>query len=341
MKTTIKDIAKALNLHHSTVSRALNEHPDISQETREMVFAMAEELDYQPDAIAQSFRNRESKTLGIVVPEVNDFFAAVIRGIEEVSYTNGYIILVAQSNESFDREVINIQGLISHQVAGVLISVSQATHDGGHFDIFQRREIPLVLFDRVCKDVPFNKVVVNDYQGAYEVVSHLIDQGYERIVHLAGPPDVSVSKSRLEGYRAALQDHNLPVQPEWIVSGGFSQEDGMRALQQIQGWQERPDAIFAVNDPVAIGAYFKIKEYGWRIPEEVALAGFGNTNESAIAEPAITTVNQSPYNIGRIAAEMIFAQIMAGDTRTAPRKEVLATQLIIRASTRRRTLTGS
>jgi len=341
MKTTIKDIAKALNLHHSTVSRALNRHPDISRETKEMVFAKAEELDYRPDAIAQSFRNRESKTLGIVVPEVNDFFAAVIRGIEEVSYTNGYILLVTQSNESYDREVINIRGLISHQVAGVLISVSQNTHDGGHLEIFQRREIPLVFFDRVCKEVPFNKVVVNDYQGAYEVVSHLIAQGYEHIVHLAGPPDVSVSKSRLEGFQAALRDHSLPVRPEWIISGGFSQEDGMRALQRIQGWQELPDAIFAVNDPVAIGAYFKIKEYGWRIPEDLALAGFGNTNESAIAEPAITTVNQSPYNIGRIAAEMILEQIKAGETRTAPREEVLATQLIVRASTRRREPAGS
>lgn len=335
-KVTIKDIAQALNLHHSTVSRALNGHPDISRETKEMVFAKAEELDYQPDAIAQSFRNRQSKTLGIIVPSVNDFFAAIIRGIEDVSYKNGYIILVAQSNESYEREVINIQGLISHQVAGVLISVSQTTHDTQHFEVFQRREIPLVFFDRVCKDLPFNKVVVDDYQGAYEIVSHLITQGYKHIVHLAGPPDVSVSKSRLEGYQAALLDHNISVRPEWIISGGFSQEDGMKALQRIQGWEALPEAIFAVNDPVAIGAYFKIKEYGWRIPEDLALAGFGNTNESAIADPAITTVNQSPYHIGRIAAEMILEQIKDTKRTAFPREEILTTKLIIRPSTRRR-----
>ncbi len=340
-KITIKDLARILGLHHSTVSRALHDHPDISQETKNLVFSLAEELDYQPDAIAQTFRSRKSKTLGVLVPSVNDFFAAVIRGIEDIAYYNGYTILVCQSNESYEREVINIRSLISNQVAGVLVSISEHTTSSEHFQIFKNREIPLVLFDRVFKGQDFNTVVVDDFNGAYKIVNHIIRRGYRRVAHFAGPRKVSVSKDRLEGYLQALSDNNIPINPKWIIYGGFSPQDGQRAFREMQTWQAYPEAIFAVNDPVAIGVYTQLRKAGIKIPSDIALAGFGNISESGITTPPITTVNQNPYEIGKLAALFIFDQIKKPDQISKPREEILQTELIIRPSTAPKKLSDS
>jgi len=172
---TVKDIALKLRLHHTTVSRALRDHPDISRETKLLVSSVAKEMDYHPRSPAKSLRKRCSQTIGVIIPSIqNDFFASVVSGIENVAYGNGYNIIVSQSNESLDREILNVHSMISNWVAGLLIAVSQTTSTSDHFDIFSKRNIPLVFFDRVCENVPVSRVVDDDMQGAVNAVEHLI-----------------------------------------------------------------------------------------------------------------------------------------------------------------------
>lgn len=333
-RITIKDIANELNLHFTTVSKALRDHPDISPATKKLVLALAEELDYHPDFVAQSFRKRKSKLIGTIVPLINiDFFSDVISGIENVLYKNGYSILLCQSNESYEREVLNVQDLISSHVAGVIISISQTTKTSEHLKIFQRHGIPLVFFDRVCDDFPASKVVVDDYSGAYQLVEHLIKSGYKRIAHIAGPEHISISLDRFKGYKDALKKYNISINNELIIHGGFTEEDGVIGIQKLLQLEEIPDAVFAANDPMAMGAYMAIKENGLKIPDDIAIAGFGDLKIASFLDPPLTTVAQSPHTLGQIAAKTILNQIDNLQNPYVPKEEIIKTQLIVRNST--------
>jgi len=332
-QVTIKDIAKKLNISPSTVSRALRDHPDISAKTKEMVSSLAEELDYQPDSIAQSLKKRRTNLIGVIVPEIkHNFFSAAISGIEEVAYRAGYAIIVSQSNESYDRECVNVRALISNRVAGLLISISQTTENSDHFKLLERQGIPFVFFDRVCEDIEASKVVVDDFDGAFNAVEHLIKSGYKRIAHLAGPKHLSISQCRLHGYLSALKKHKIPYDENLVVYGGLNEEDGARGFHKLLQLDQLPDALFAVNDPVAIGAFEKIKEHGLKIPEDIALVGFSNNPITRLVEPSLTTVSQPAYAVGKRAAKLLIEQVKSGEN-FIPRKEVLKTELIVRDST--------
>jgi DNA-binding LacI/PurR family transcriptional regulator len=331
---TIKDIARQLNLSPSTVSRALRDHPDISRPTKSRVISLAQKLDYQPDTIAQSLQTKRTKTIGVIVPEIKQpFFASVINGIEEVAYAAGYTIMVCQSNENFEREALYTRTLLSHRVAGLLVSLSQTTMNLDHFKVLQNRGVSIVFFDRVSDEMEASKVVVDDYNGAFSVVKHLVEVGYKRIAHLAGPKNLSISKNRLEGYKDALKLRNLPDDDELIVYGGLDDTDGIVGFQKLLNLKTMPDAIFAVNDPVATGAFVSIKETGLKIPDDIALAGFSNTNVSALLDPPLTTVEQPSFEIGNIAAQLLIEQIMNDDKTFVPQSIVLKTHLIVRGST--------
>lgn len=331
---TIKDLAKALNLSASTVSRALRDHPDISALTKKRVISLAEKLDYHPNTIAQSLQTQKTKTIGVIVPEIKQpFFASVINGIEELAYAAGFTIIVCQSNETYEREVLYTRTLVSHRVAGLLVSLSQATHNMDHFKLLQRRGMPIVFFDRVRSDIDASKVVVDDYNGAFAVVNHLISSGYTRIAHLAGPKNLSISEYRLEGYKNALAQGNLPYNEELVVCGGLDDTDGVVGFQKLLNLKILPDAVFAVNDPVATGAFVTIKEHGLKIPDDIALAGFSNTNISSLLDPPLTTVEQPSYEIGTTAAKLLLEQIDNNEENFVPKLEVLKTHLIVRGST--------
>ncbi len=333
-RITIKDIARELNLHFTTVSKALRNHPDISPETKELVLALAEELDYHPDFVAQNFRKRKSNIIGIIVPLINiDFFSDVISGIENVLYKNGYSILVCQSNESYEREVLNVRALVSSQVAGVIISISQTTRSSEHLKIFQRHGIPLVFFDRVCNDLEASKIVVDDYGGAYQLVEYLIKSGYKRIAHIAGPEHISVAYNRCKGYKDALIKYNIPIYNDLIISGGFTEKDGLIGIQKLLHQEKIPDAIFAVTDAVATGVYMAVKKNGLKIPDSIAVAGFGDLKIASFLEPPLTTVAQSPYTLGQTAAKTIFCQIDNCQNSYIPQEKILKTKLIVRKST--------
>ncbi len=332
-QVTIKDIAAELNISPSTVSRALRDHPDISIKTKQEVNALAKELDYHPDSIAQSLKQRHTNLIGVIVPEIkNNFFSASISGIEEIAYRAGYAIIVSQSNESYEREVLNIRALISNRIAGLLISISRGTTQDDQFRLLERQQIPFVFFDRVCEGVEASKVVVDDFNGAFKAVEYLIDSGYTRIAHLAGPRHLSVSQYRLNGYLSALKKHKIPYDERLVIFGGLDEEDGYDGLSKLMELDVLPDAVFAANDPVAIGAFEKIKEQGLRIPQDIALLGFCNNPISRLVEPTITTVNQPAYQVGKRAAELLIEQINSPDN-FVPRKVVLKTELVIRNST--------
>jgi len=331
---TIKDLARELKLSPSTISRALRNHPDISSKTKKRVVSLADKLDYHPDSIAQSLQTKKTKTIGVIVPEIKQpFFAAAINGIEELAYASGYTIIVCQSNETADREVLVTRSLGSHRVAGLLVSLSRDTQNLDHFKVLQRRGVPIVFFDRVSNDIEASKVVVDDYKGAFDVVEHLIKSGYKRIAHLAGPKNLSISKFRLKGYMDALQQGNLPFNDSMVVYGGLDDTDGIVGFQKLLNLEILPDAIFAVNDPVAIGAFVMIKEHGMKIPDDIALAGFSNTYMTSLLDPPLTTVEQPSYEIGKTAAQLLMAQINSKDEKFVPKFIVLNTHLIIRGST--------
>lgn len=330
---TINDLAKRLQLSPSTVSRALRDHPDISQKTKDRVLAMAARTHYQPNLIAQSLQNRRSNNIGVIVPEIrNTFFSTVISGIEEVAYEAGYTIMVCQSNDTYEREVLNIQALAANRVAGMLVSTSQETIRFDHLQTIMRQGIPLVLFDRVAEDLRVSKVIVDDFEGAFTAVCHLIQRGKKRIAHIAGTPTLYVSRKRREGYEAALRAHDLPILQEYIVTGGYHEEDGRAGAEKLMSLPEPPDAIFTINDPVAIGAFMHIRDRDIKIPEDVALVGFSNNPNTALMRPRLTTVNQPAFEIGRTAASLLLQKIEGPVDNQETETVVLKTELVIRES---------
>ncbi len=332
--TTINDIARQLELSPSTVSRALRDHPDISQKTKDRVLALASATNYQPNLIAQSLQTKRSNNIGVIVPEIrNTFFSTAISGIEEVAYEAGYTIMVCQSNDTYEREVINTRALAANRVAGMLVSSSQGTIDFDHFRTVMQQGIPLVLFDRIAEDLEVSKVIVDDFEGAFGAVSYLIGTGRRRIAHLAGSSSLYVSRKRREGYEAALRAHGLPLRPEYIIGGGYHEEDGRAGMRQLLTLREVPDALFTVNDPVAIGAFLHLREQGISVPGNIALIGFSNNPNTALVTPRLTTVNQPAFEMGRKAASLLLKNFAAGSGPLPVETIVLQTQLIIREST--------
>lgn len=330
--TTIVDIANKLGVAPSTVSRALSDHPDVNKETKEQIKKLAKELHYSPNPIARSLKSSRTTTIGVIVPEIkHDFFASAISGIEEVAYHSGYTIIVCQSNESYEREVVNTNALVHHRVAGVIVSISQNTKSGDHFQDVLSRKIPLVFFDRACEDVNAGKVVIDDCKSAHHAVMHLVERGYKRIAHFGGPRELGICIRRKNGYEEALRQCGLTMPNGFVRYGGLHEEDGYRSMESMLKENAKPDAIFAINDPVAIGAFQKIKEAGLKIPGDVAIIGFSNNKITALVDPAMTTVNQPSFEMGKKATEILLDTIADGTIE--PRTYILDTELIVRGST--------
>jgi len=332
---TIKDIAFRLNISVSTVSRALRNHPDISVETKRKVIKMAKELDYHPNAIAQSLKRNRSNLIGVIVPQVkHDFFATVMSGIADVAYNAGYAVMIFQSNENYEREVFNVNAVMAQRAAGILVSISKSTEKFDHFLQLIEKDIPIVFFDRGSDQIPVSQVVVDDYDGAYKLVTHLIKTGYRRIAHLAGPQYLSIAKTRFQGYIDALKDAGLPFDQSLIVYGGLNEEDGLTGFERLmQQCHPSPDAIFAITDPVAYGVFQRLKENRYRIPDDIALAGFSDNNIASLLDPPLTTVRQPTYNIGKEAMNVLHQLINQKERIYKLNKVVLKTELIIREST--------
>jgi DNA-binding LacI/PurR family transcriptional regulator len=331
-QTTIMDIASALQISKSTVSRALQGHSDINADTRRAVLDKAHQLDYQPNLLALGLAKSRSYTIGIIVPEfINSFFPYIIIGAQQVANPAGYHVLICQSNESLETEIANTNVLMASRVDGVIASITGETKSLDHFQKFQRAGIPVVMFNRVCEGLDVSKVLVDDHDGAYQGVAHLIEQGCKRIAHLAGPQNLQVSRQRLQGYIDALMAYGLPVNEALIVHYDLSKASAEQCARHLLELPDPPDGIFALNDPAAIQTMLVAKSKGIKIPQELAIVGFSNEPTSSLIEPGLTTLAQPLDEIGKATVQILLDEI-EGETMLQPKTEILKTQLIVRGS---------
>ncbi|WP_396178021.1 LacI family DNA-binding transcriptional regulator [Flavobacterium sp.] len=335
-KVTLKQIAKELDVSISTVSKSLRDSPEISEDTRLKVQAFAKLYNYKPNLIALSLKNRKTKTIGIIIPEiVHHFFATVISGIEHVANEKGYNVIVTLSDESFDKEVINMEMLANGSIDGFIMSLSKETQfrrDFHHIIEVINQGMPVVMFDRVTNDISCDKVIIDDQLAAFEAVQRLIEAGYKNIALITTVDYVSVGKLRTDGYIKALKINNRAIDPDLILKI----EDIDNCTDQIEQLirNNKIDAIFAVNELFAVTAIKEAKAQGINVPEEMAIIGFTDGIISKYSSPSITTVGQNGIKMGNKAAQMLIDRLETElEEEEHYRTEVIETQLVIREST--------
>ncbi|MBA4852651.1 LacI family DNA-binding transcriptional regulator [Emticicia sp. BO119] len=329
---TIKDIAKALNLSTSTVSRALRNSYEINPETKKLVLEYAEKTNYHPNPIALSLKENRSKAIGVIVPEIaNNFFSQAINGIEAVAYNRGYHVVIFQSHESCERERSNIQHLVGRKVDGVLISLSGETTDVSHLQEIQNKGVPLVIFDRISNKIEANEVIADNFQGAFQATEHLILSGRKKIAHITSPSLLYTTKERLEGYKAALEKHGIPFDEDLVHYCGFAPEEARQVIFELLD-KQKPDAIFTASDRLALDSFAAVKAKGINIPEQVAFIGFTNLQVAHLLDPPLSTVVQPAFEIGRTAAEMLLNTIENKQSITAVKTIKIPTEVNLRTS---------
>ncbi|WP_296700330.1 LacI family DNA-binding transcriptional regulator [Algoriphagus sp.] len=335
-KATIHDIAEKLNVTASTVSRALNDNPRISEATKKKVLKVAKQLNYQPNHIASALRSGKSRLIGVIVPTANrNFFSSVIRGIEEIATNLNYRIVISQSYDEFEKEVQNVEALLNAQVDGVIASIGKTTENIEHFEKIMKKGIPLVLFDRVSNDLEVSQVVIDDFLGAYQTVDHLIKNGAKRIIHFSSSQRINIYKERKRGYEEALKDNGIEVDPALILYSNMQLEDGRKLIEDLLKKDVKFDAVFSASDYAIMGAMQVLKEHGYKIPQQIKLAGFGNEPFTSFTEPTITTVDQKSIPMGKITAETFFELLNDKKTDPMAKKTILKPELIIRGSSQK------
>lgn len=332
-RITALQLAEKLGISAMTVSRALNNRPYVDSKTRKRVMEAAKRLGYTPDLIAKSLALRKTYTIGVVVPEItHSFFPEAIRGIEEVTYSQGYHLILAHSAENVGRERDAIQTLESKRVDGILVSTAQDVSDYTHYKQLVQKGTPLVFFDRCVWGIGASCVSIDDEESARQITAHLLDHGYMRIAHLAGSSKLSIGKARLRGFRRAIREYGLPVVEELIVESGLHETEGYEAMVKLLGLPKKkwPRAVVAVNDPAAFGAMRAITERGLRIPEDVAIVGFSDDIRAELVIPPLTTIRQPAFEVGRKAAQQLLAHIM--DRKKSAGRFEVQTEIVIRRS---------
>lgn len=309
-KTTIYDIAKELNITAATVSRALNNNPRISEETKKLVLATAKKLNYKQNRLAQALKSGKSKNVGVVVPLIDrNFFATVIRGIEEELNPQGYSVIITQTHEKEKNEIDIIQNLLNSQVDGILISVARYTNSQEHFDQVLEKNVPLIFFDRKKEIKGGSSVTIDDTFGAYQATKHLLEQGCRKIAHMTIDLSVLIYQNRLEGYKKALAEYHIPFRPDYVIALDSEIVAGKDAAKKLMSLPDPPDAIFSATDLGALGAIQHIRETGARIPEDFCVVGFSNEPFTQFMELPISSVDQSPLLMGKTAAKVFLEQI--------------------------------
>ena len=334
--TTIKDIAQQLNLSKSTVSRALRDSAEIGTETKKKVIELAQQLDYNPNPVALSLLRKQTNDIGVIVPEIaNPFFSIVIAGIEDVAFAEGYHVVIHQSHDDYQREVLCVKHIYNRRKDGLLVAVAANTHDYSHFKNLHERGFPIVFFDRICEEIQTHQVSVDDFEGAYKATEHLINQGCTNIGHLSGPAHLLISRRRLHGYRAALLDYGLPIDDALVVPADYNVNSGLEATKRLLATGLKPDGIFACSDNIAIGCHAAIREAGLAMPQDIALVGFSDLPMSALLTPPLSSVAQPSFEMGRLAAELLINLIKNRKEIATTVTNVLKTSLIVRGSSLR------
>lgn len=330
---TIKDIAKQLNISVSTISRAFNDKYDIKKETKDIILKTAREMGYRPNPMAKKLIQKRSFNIGIVVPEfINGFFTEVIIGAQEIFFEKGYQVLIAQSNECFENELKNIKTLEDNMVDGILLSISCETSNTEYYQKLIESGLPIVLFNRINKNLNASKVLFNDYKWSFFATEHLIRQGYKNIVYLKGADTLSLTSERVNGFVDAFKKHKIIISKDKIIPTGFNIEDGIRVAEIMIKNNNIPDAIFACNDLSAIGAMKVFKKNGYKIPTDIAFVGFTESKMADLIDPPLTSVSQPTLDIGRESAKLLIEQIENTNGPFLPQTIILNGQLNIRES---------
>lgn len=334
---TMKDIARELGISVATVSRALKDSPRISPERRAAIQQFAREHDFTPNVLAESLRHSKIhpiKLIGVIIPEFTHFyFSSVLAGIEEEASSRGYRIMVAQSNEQYEREVRICQSFYENKVCGVIVSQAKDTKRYDHFERLMDAGVPLVFYDRICTGVNASRVVVDDYMGAFNAVSHLIETGCTRIAFYGSAPTLEISKNRFNGYKDALLKHGLHYD-ESLTRICDNRADAEVVTPELLENDTPPNGFFAVNDDTAIGILYTAKRMGFRVPEDISICGFTNGQRAVACDPMLTTVEQRGMKVGEEAADILIDQVEGIIPRDKAERRIVRTRLVVRGTTR-------
>jgi LacI family transcriptional regulator len=331
---TIKDIAKMLNISVATVSRALRDTYDVNKETREKVLNIASKLNYKPNFNATALAHGRTHTIGVILPFItNYYFSTVITGIQEIAYNANYNIILYITNDSSERELSIIENLPVSSLDGLLVSVASNSDSRHALQELINKGVSVVFFDRVIANMKTSKVMQDDYNGAFAAVEHLISQGYTKIAHIAGPKGLDLTERRLQGYLDALKKNKIAARKEWILYSGFSQACGEEDTCRLLGCDQKPDAIFAVNDRKAIGAMLVLKNKKIVIGKEIGVVGFTDDPLCTIIAPSLTTIAEPAFQVGKSSCELLLKHIKKKNF--SPEEVILPAKLIVRESSQR------
>lgn len=334
---TLKEIAETLGISITTVSKALKNYADVSEKTKKAVIALAEELHYTPNSFAVNLRTKESRTIGLIVPEfVHHFFSNVVNGIIAEAEKNGYLVIILQSNESLELEKKQVALLINKRVDGILMSLSNESNDDEHIKEILRRNIPFVQFDKISKLIPSSKVIINDQKAAMEAVQHLIDKGCKKISHIRGPVNPQNAIDRFLGYKKTLEKNGIPYDPKLVYTcKHVTFDEGIAFARQIIEDHPDVDGIFAITDLVAVGVLTYFNENKIKVPQQIKVIGFSNWFMSQIITPKLSTVDQPSLAMGIAAFNLLLEEMNAHKDNLIfkPRILELSTSIIERETT--------
>jgi LacI family transcriptional regulator len=327
---TLGDIAEKLKVSKVTVSKALRGHPDIPKGTAERIKKVANQLGYSPNYMARNLSSKKSNTIGVVVPKIaHFFFGSVIESIYDTAFHNSYEIILTVSQENAQRESKHIESLLAMRVDGLIISISQETKSKAIFNKVKKLGVPLVFMDRVLNIPGTSKVTVDDEGGAFKAIEMAVKNGYTKIGHIAGYSEINIGRSRYNGFKKAMDYYGLKINPDWVVRGGFGEEDGYKGFMKIFETGNLPEFIFTVTYPVALGIYSAVQELGLKIPEDIDIICFGNSDVNRFIKPSITCVEQPTEILGRAAVELIIDHIKNYDN-FHPKNIEIPTGIIVR-----------
>ena len=332
---TIYDIAKHLDISATTVSRGLKNHPAINKNTRKKIADAAKELGYRSNTFASSLRSNRTHTIGVIVPRLNsNFMSSVLAGMEDAASRENYNLIITQSLEKREKEKANAHTMYNKRVDGLLISLAYDTENISHLQPFFSKGIPVVFFDRTFNHSESTSILINNFQAAYDVTKHLLEQGCTRMMHLGGNMLRDVYSERLKGYKKALQDHKIPFDEKLIYISNLTEEAGTEAAKHILKMKKttRPDAVFSANDTAAVHCMIHLKAAGILIPDEIAFAGFNNDPISKVVEPNLTTINYSGYHMGEVAVMNLINHLKGLSSARTMNTIVLRSDLIVRES---------
>lgn len=332
---SLKDLAQELSVSISTVSRALKNHPDISPEMTKKIKTLAEERNYTPNPLAMGLLRQQTKMIGVIVPDINThFYSSIISGIEKVAKEKGYFIVITSSNESMEKEIETVENLLKSRVEGLIVCLSQETNTFEHFEKLVKNEIPLVFFDRICESIEVPAVIANGQDATKKITQHFYQNGCKRIAYISGPEHLNISQNRKVGYLNGLKECGLEYDKNLLIHCNLSIEDAQLATQKLLRLENKPDAIFGVNDTIAFAAMIEVKKQGYKIPEDISLAGFTDEFHSTVVDPPLTSVSHPTFEMGEEAANLFFESLKKG--KNINKRVMLPIDLVVRKSSKRK-----